>query len=264
MKKYSYGHLASNNNKFLFIGQITFKDRICVSGKYDIKFPISTFVADKNEFSNKFAGVATAKEFVSKFNASRTDAGPSTHCARPATVDVSQDAEISEEDDSLVRANGLKTPTKKKKNTTRKRKQATQQPDGAELQSPDKVSRITNPVDEEIELHYIGKLLYFTALFECTLFYANLQNASWVYHLWEMRTRVFITGVFSAPHLWRANIKHARRGFVKTAPKQTTVINEVTTMLKTTIIYVFDFLVEIFLFGSNLCQCSEILSASGS
>lgn len=100
------------NNKFSFIEQITFKDRICVSGKYDIKFPISTFVADKNEFSNKFAGVATAKEFVSKFNASRTDAGPSTHCARPATVDVSGDAEMSEEDDSLLRANGS-TPIKR-------------------------------------------------------------------------------------------------------------------------------------------------------
>ena len=60
------------------------------------------------------------------------------------------------------------------------------------------------------------------------------------------------------------NASYKDEVFVKTAPKQTTVINEVTVMLKTTIIYVFDFLVEIFLFGSNLCQCSEILSASGS
>lgn len=170
--------MGSNNNNFLFFGQITFKDTICVSGKYDIKFPISTFVADKNEFCSKFAGVATAKDFVSKFNASRTEASPSTRCARPATVEVIGDAEMSEEDDSLVRANGLKTPRKKKKNTTRKRKQATQQPEGAELQSPDKVSRRTNPIDEEIEAHYIGKFLYFIALFECTLFYASLQNAS--------------------------------------------------------------------------------------
>ena len=173
--------MGSNNNNFLFIRQITFKDTICVSGKYDIKFFISTFVADKNEFCNKFAGVATAKDFVSKFHASRTDAGPSTQCARPTTVDVSGDAEMSEEDDSLVRANGLKTP-KKNKNTTRKRKQGTQQPEGAELQSPDKVSRKANPIDEEIEAHYIGKLLYFTALFECTLFYANLDGHANIEH----------------------------------------------------------------------------------
>lgn len=123
-----------------------------------MKFPISTFVADNNEFCNTFARVATAEDFVSTFNASRTDAGPSTQCARPTSVDVSGEAEMSEEDVSLLHANGLKTP-KKKKNTTRKRKQGTQQPEGAELQSPDKVSRKANPIDEEIEAHYIGKLL---------------------------------------------------------------------------------------------------------
>lgn len=142
-------------------------DTNCVSGKCDIKFLISKFVADKNEFCNKFAGVTTAKDFVSKFIAYRKDAGPSTQCARPATVEVSGDAEMSEEDDSLVpaAANGLKTP-KKKTNTTRKRKSATQQPEGAELQSPDKVSLGANPIDEQIEAHYIGKFIY-TALFEC-------------------------------------------------------------------------------------------------
>lgn len=82
-------------------------------------------------------------------------------------MEVSGDAEMSEEDDSLVpaAANGLKTP-KKKTNTTRKRKSATQQPEGAELQSPDKVSLGANPIDEQIEAHYIGKFIY-TALFEC-------------------------------------------------------------------------------------------------
>ena len=149
-----------------------------------MKFSISTFVADKNEFCNKFAGVATAKDFVSKFNASRTDAGPSTQCARPAIVTVSGDAEMSEEDDSLVPSNGLKTP-RKKTNTSRKRQRANQQPEGAELHSPDKVSRGTNPIDEQIEAHYIGKSLNFTALCECYLL---------VYQLWELSTRFFYNG----------------------------------------------------------------------
>ena len=114
-KKYSHGHLRSNNITFLSFKQITFKDIICVCGKYKIKFSITTFVAHKNEFCNKFAGVATAKDFVSKFNVSQTDASLSTHSAHPATVDVRANAEMSEEDVSLVCTNRLNTPKKKKK-----------------------------------------------------------------------------------------------------------------------------------------------------
>lgn len=153
-----------------------------------MKFSITAFVADKNEFCNKFAGIATAKDFVSKFNVSRTDAGPSTQSGRPAIVEVGGDCEMSEEDDidSVMRTSGLKTPKKKKTKNPRKRKHATQQlqPEGAELQSPDKVSRRANPVDEIIEAHYIGKFLYFTALrvFEFTLFTQTYKTRG-VFHL---------------------------------------------------------------------------------
>lgn len=59
---------------------------------------------------------------MSKFNVFRIEVSSLTRCARLVIVEVIGDVEMLEEDDSLVRVNGLKILRKKKKNIIRKRK----------------------------------------------------------------------------------------------------------------------------------------------
>lgn len=131
-----------------------------------MKFQISKFVPEKNEFSNAFHGVATGKDFVAKFISIRTDASASGEVRSPSTMDVTVIGETemsADEADSVVSAGVFQTPTKKKKSKKGKRKATTPiDADDADLHSPEKVCRTANAPDEEIEAHYLGMFLYFT------------------------------------------------------------------------------------------------------
>lgn len=93
---------------------------------------------------------------MSKFNTSRTDVRRRSVKAVCAKI-------MSEEDDSLVHANVLKTPrTKNEKRIFQERGCKQLNMREQKLQMHDKVSRRTNPIDEETETHYISKFFLFT------------------------------------------------------------------------------------------------------
>lgn len=127
------------------------------SGKQEIKFNVSTFVAEKNDFCRKFVGLSVAKDLVEKFNSACSST--STAEVSNTTVTLGTEAVISggEEIEGNTARNFLKTPSKKGKGG--RKWSAIQQPDGAELVSPEKAPKV-NLVDEEIEAHYIGMLFY--------------------------------------------------------------------------------------------------------
>ena len=123
-------------------------------------FALSTFTTDKNEFTRNFVGLqSNAKEFVKKYrNITRPSptTTPSTSRSDQVLVTVKEPEEATRTPVSALE----KTPVKKAKSSKRKRKAASQTPEGAELLSPEKLSK-PNTLDETIEAHFIGKSLFY-------------------------------------------------------------------------------------------------------
>lgn len=120
-------------------------------------FALSNFTTDKNEFTRNFVGLqSNAKEFVKKYwniTWPSPTTTPSTSRSDQVLVTVEDPQEATR---TLVSALE-KTPVKKaKKSANRKMKSASQTPEGAELLSPEKLSK-PNTLDETIEAHFIGK-----------------------------------------------------------------------------------------------------------
>ena len=119
-------------------------------------FALSNFTTDKNEFTRNFVGLQSkAKEFVKKYqNITRPSPSttPSTSRSDQVLVTVEEPEEATRTPVSALE----KTPVKKAKSAKRKRKAASQTPEGAELLSPEKLSK-PNTLDETIEAHFIGK-----------------------------------------------------------------------------------------------------------
>lgn len=119
-------------------------------------FALSNFTTDKNEFTRNFVGLqSNAKEFVKKYrNITRPSptTTPSTSRSDQVLVTVEEPEEATRTPVSALE----KTPVKKAKSSKRKRKAASQTPEGAELLSPEKLSK-PNTLDETIEAHFIGK-----------------------------------------------------------------------------------------------------------
>lgn len=119
-------------------------------------FALSNFTTDKNEFTRNFVGLqSNAKEFVKKYrNITRPSptTKPSTSRSDQVLVTVEEPEEATRTPVSALE----KTPVKKAKSSKRKRKAASQTPEGAELLSPEKLSK-PNTLDETIEAHFIGK-----------------------------------------------------------------------------------------------------------
>lgn len=136
---------------------------VSTSKKHKMKFSISKFVVNKNNFCRKFLGLSAAKDFVAKFNSaiismSTTD-DPNIIVTLGAEIAVMSEGEEMEANTGF---NSLKTPSKKKKGS--RKRSATQKPEGAELVSPEKTPK-ADLVDEEIEAHYLGMLfIYHTTL----------------------------------------------------------------------------------------------------
>jgi len=136
---------------YAFYQQISFKDSVSHSGNCEIKFPINSFMADKNDFCRKFGGINTSKDFATKLKTTLIHATPSSSAASSTRVVTVVEAETLEEESRQ------KTPTKTTKRGNRKRKAEAQLvPEGGELTSPEKIPK-ANHVDDEIETHFLGK-----------------------------------------------------------------------------------------------------------
>ena len=121
-------------------------------------FALCNFTTDKNGFTRNFVRLqSNTKEFVKKYrNITRPSptTTPSTSRSNQVLVTVEEPEEAT-----LTPVPALeKTPAKK--NAQRKRKSASQTPEGAELLSPEKLSK-PNTLDETIEAHFTGKLTFY-------------------------------------------------------------------------------------------------------
>ena len=117
-------------------------------------FALCNFTTDKNEFTWNFVRLqSNTKEFVKKYR-NITQPSPTT---TPSASQSNQVLVTVEEPEEAMRTPVPaleKTPAKK--NAQRKRQSASQTPEGAELLSPEKLSK-PNTLDETIEAHFTGK-----------------------------------------------------------------------------------------------------------
>ena len=123
---------------------------ISPSGRFDMKFALVNFLVDKNDFTKNFLELrSSAKEFVRKYKQVIRSAGsptPSTSGAPIQAVVTIDDVEDAALDPTLH-----KTPVRK--GNKNKRKSSTPSPEGAELLSPEKVSRVA-PLLAGYKPHY--------------------------------------------------------------------------------------------------------------
>ena len=78
-----------------------------------MKFLLSRFVANKNDFWQKFTGVATGKDFAARFVLMWREASSLSTSTRPATVVTMSKVSEMLDDEHARLHDGLKTPTKK-------------------------------------------------------------------------------------------------------------------------------------------------------
>lgn len=127
---------------------------ISASGKWEIKFNLENFQVDRNDFSRNFLGhQANGKAFAKRY---KELASSSAIAIMPSTsgalVNVADGQGTALTDSTLQ-----KTPARKAKKDSKKRKTATPTPEGAELPSPAKLHK-PNAMDEAIDAHYLGML----------------------------------------------------------------------------------------------------------